>query len=252
MSDFQISTEGSVEMGNKMGFFQRVLGVIASPSRTMENLCGKPRILFPILAMIFGMAALYALRFPLYQDTIRPAMEAAIIQQGTPVSEEQMDMIVTSGAIGGMVALPFTALFMWIAMTALIFAAVKIFKGKGSFKQYCSITGYAYVIMLLYFVLTLVASFFTNSIQLDTSLLALKKLVAPGVLTDGFAGSFVSALLKSFDFFGIWQYVVISIGVAYASKMSMKKSYIIVFTLFIASALLFAVYAGITNAGQYI
>ncbi len=252
MSDFQISTDSSVEARNKMGFFQRVLGVIASPSRTMENLCGKPRILFPILAMIFGMVALYGLRFSLYQDTVRPAIEAAIIQQGTPLTEQQMDMAVTSSSIVGMVAAPFGVLLMWLVMTAVIFAVVKIFKGKGSFKQYCSITGYSYVIMLLYFLITLIASFFTNSIQLDTSLLALKNIAAPEAFGEGFMGSFIPGLLKSIDVFGIWQYVVISIGVAYASKLTREKSYLIVFTLFMASALLVAVYAGITNAGQYI
>jgi hypothetical protein len=234
----------------KMSFFQRALGIILSPSQTMRDLEEKPRILFPILLMALSMPVLYLLRLPLFQDTIRKTMEMAISQQSNAqVTTEQMDMMIKIGTITGLAGAPAGVLVMWLVYSAILFAIVKIFKGEGSFKQYCSITGYAYLITLLYLIVTLLASFFTNSIQLDSSLMILKDFI-PADSMSVFMRGFILTILKAFDVFGIWHYIVVATGVAVVGKLPNKKAYMAVAILFVLATLFGALYAGITGAGK--
>lgn len=231
----------------QLNFFQRVLGVIVSPEQTMKNLAAKPRILFPILIMVFGVLLLYILRFSLFQDTIRTAIENSLNQGKTPqMTKEQVDLAIKIGSITGLIGVIIAPLFAWLAGTAVLFAVIKMFKGQGSFKQYMSITGYAYVITLMFLILTGIASYFTGNLELDLSLGVISSLLIQDPSSSYLSG-FMAGLLKSIAIFSIWKYVVIAIGVTIVSAIPKKKVYYIVFGIFLLGALVTAFFAGFSG-----
>lgn len=245
--NFNNNVQGESQDVKEMNFFQRVIGIVISPSETMKNLIAKPRILFPILAMALGPVLLNLIRFSLYQETVRLQMEKsfeiAAKSGGQQLAPEQIDLFVRISTYGGLIAAPIVVLGMWLAGTAILFGIVKALGGKGKFKQYLSITGYVSVITLLSIFITLIVSFYTNRLTLDLSL----GIFAKQILT-GFEGSFLFGfaytVLSAISLFTLWSYVLYGMGVACLSGLNKRKAYIIVFSMLIILVLAQALFAG--------
>lgn len=218
---------------NGMNFFQRVIGIIVSPGKTMEDLVKKPRILFPILSTALSVVLFYLIRFDLYKPFFIKTLQTALEQSGKPVPAEQMDFVQNVSLISGLAAIPFSNVIMLIIVSSIIFGICRlIFKCEGKYKQYLSVTGYSYVIMLLSIIVTLGASFFTNSIMLDASLANITNILAPNI-----KGSFLYGIIRGIDLFSIWYYIVMGIGVVTVSKLSKVKVFSIMGLFFIAQVL---------------
>ncbi|MDP9749865.1 MULTISPECIES: Yip1 family protein [Thermoanaerobacter] len=226
MENLELKNEEQVK---EMNFMQRVIGIIISPTETMKNLMEKPRILYPILAMVFGMVLLYLIRFPVFSEYIKNNVQMTLSQSGVSLTQEQIDAAVKMAPYMAMISTPINQLLTWFISTAIIFGLIKLFKGQGSFKQYLSITGYAYTITLLYILLSLVVSFFTGELTINSSL---------GLFAQSLKGSYIYGIMRSIDLFNIWYYVVIAIGVSLVSKISKAKACSIVALVYIGQILL--------------
>lgn len=213
----------------QMNFIQRIIGIIVSPGETMKALVQKPRILFPFLAVGLGMLLLYLTRYPLYVDFLRKTMEAALEKQNAQLTPEQLESSMKFYKTIGLAFTPLGSIAGWLVLTAALFVGIKILKGEGSFKQYMSITGYSYVIMILYCILSAAVSFFSGELLLNTSL---------GLFAPDLKGSFIYGILRSIDFFNIWYYAVISIGVLTLSKLSKTKAYSLMTVVYLASVII--------------
>lgn len=215
-----------------LSFFQRVIGIIVSPSETMKNLIAKPRILFPILAMALSMLALMIVTMPMLQEFTRQAVENQLAKAGQSATSEQLDAFARIGIISGMVSAPVATIAMWLAGAAILLGVIKIFKGEGSFKQFLSITGYAYVISMLYLILVTVLTLATGTYYAQSPVTSLATL-----LPSDMKGTFAYGFLSKIELFSIWQFIVITIGVTQVSKLSKNKVYSIMAVLFILLAL---------------
>lgn len=213
----------------QLSFIKRLIGIVLSPEETMKTLAQKPRFLFPFLAVGLGMLLLYLIRYPLYVDYLRMVSETAIAQQNTQVTPEQLEASLKFGTIFGLVFTPIGAIAMWLILTGVMFVGTKILKGEGSFKQFMSITGYAYVIMILYFILSAGVSFFSGELMLNTTL---------GIFVPDLKGSYLYGFLRSIDLFNIWYYVVMSIGVLTISKLSKTKAYAMMTVIYLTSVVI--------------
>ncbi|HEX9062536.1 MAG TPA: Yip1 family protein [Clostridia bacterium] len=214
------------------GFIKRVIGIIVSPGETMKVLIAKPRILFPIILMAVSMLGFYLLRFDLYKDFLKQAMEMQLANNPN-LTRESIESIMPITTVSGLIGAPFGVLLNWVIISAILFGIMKFFKGEGSFKQYLSITGYSYVIMFIFIILSAVSSYFTNSIMFNSSLTNITNLFMPDI-----KGSYLYGILRGVDFFTIWHYVVIGIGIALVSKVSKSKVYSVLSLIFIATVLI--------------
>lgn len=212
--EVNLQNQETVEVKKTMGFLQRVTGVIFAPSKVAEALVEKPRILFAIIAMMVSELSIMLLRLPIYTDFLRDAIELQLEQQGQTLSPEQLEMSLGMARNFSLFGAGIGQIITWIAAAAIYFAAVKSFKGKGTFKQTLSITGYAYVIIVLYGLLRLGLSYVTGSIMLNSSL---------ALFIPGMKGTQLYGFFRGIDLFSIWQSCVIVIGLSVMSKVKASK-----------------------------
>lgn len=209
-------TEEKAPATDSLSLVEQILGVIISPYETMADLARKPRILFPIIAMALTMPALYLIRYDMFKSFMIETMEASMAQQGVMMPAEQISAMMEWIPMVSIASTPFSVLIGWLFMTGVFFGLAKTMKGRGTFKQYLSVTGYAYVVTVLYCLISLVMSFFTGEITMNTSL---------GLFFADLQGSYVYGLLRSIDLFNIWYYVLMAIGVGIVSEISRPRIY---------------------------
>ena len=232
MSEIQMNLVNEEAVYEQPGFLKRILWVFTSPGKLMASLAEKPRILFALILSAISMDALYLLRMPLYMDMLRTqALAQAGLSEsltGKATTPAMIEQTLPMSAKIGIISVPFSMLFMWLFITLVFFAILKIMGGQGKFKAYMSVTGYAYVITAAYILLILIVSFFTGRFMIDPSLTSLATLVsADSVGTVGYS------LLKSLDIFSIWHYVVMAIGLAAVSKLKKRNVYMVVGIIFL-------------------
>ncbi|WP_165755668.1 Yip1 family protein [Ruminiclostridium hungatei] len=214
-------------------FFGRILGVITSPQKTMEEIAGNPRTLFPFFLVAFGALIFYAVRLPLYKEMINRSIELQLQDTGTQVAGGQEGFVQAVGVAGGLIGTSITSVVIWLITTLAFFLLIKVFKGEGTFKQYVSVIGYSYIINALYLAISLCVSFFTDSLFFDSSVAGIVDIFVPDL-----KGKFVYGFLRGFDLFGIWQYAVMGFGVAAVSKIGWKKVWLATSVIFLGFILL--------------
>jgi hypothetical protein len=160
---------------------------------------------------------------------LRTQTEAALAQQNTQMTPDQLEATLKMGSVFGLAFTPITSIAMWLILSAVLFLGTKILKGEGSFKQFMSITGYSYVIMLLYYILSAAVSLFSGELMLNTSI---------GILASGLKGSYIYGVLRNIDLFGIWYYSVMAIGITTLTKLSKTRSYAMMSIVYLASILI--------------
>ena len=213
----------------QMSFLQKVIGVIVSPKKAMEAIAQKSDILYPILAMLLTTPILYLIRYPLFEQMVKTKLE------NTPQAAQMTPSMISLSTKIGLITAPIRVIIMWIVITFIFWGILRIFKGEGKFKQYLSVTGYAYTIVIISMIVTLIASYFTGSLILDTSLASITNLFAPDL-----KGSFLYGIIRGINLFGIWQFIVYAIGLKVVSKLSSAKVYSVVSVVYIVMILLSA------------
>lgn len=228
MSNNTLNAAKDVQLNEELSFIQRVSGIVLSPTKVMKNLIQKPRILFPILAIAFGLLLFYSIRFSLYSEF----MKYMTIQKNPSVPADQLELSAKIVPIVGLALSPFTSLFNFFVSTTIIFVLAKIFKGQGKYKQYMSVVGYTTVIVLLYYLVNIIMSFITGNLFLDSSLANISNLIAPEI-----KGTFLYGFLRGVSLFNVWQYCIVGIGTYQLSKLNKPKVIIIVAVAYIVSVL---------------
>lgn len=216
----------------EMNVFQRMIGVIVSPTETMRSIASKPKVLIPLIVAAIIPTLLILLRFSQYQEFSRQIMELSMANSNAQLTPEQVDQSIKMFSTYGVVFAPIQMLIVWIIGTALFFGLTKLFKGEGSFKQFMSITAYSYMIVILGSIIQTLVSFFTGNYIMDTSLANITNIFAPDM-----KGSYVYGIIRSIELFAIWQFVVLGIGTAAVSKLSKTKVVIITALLCLVSVL---------------
>lgn len=227
----------------EMGFLQRVAGIIFSPGETMKELVRKPRLLFAIILTALSQLVVFVVRFPLLQDylikTVKASLEMTGAASNIEVTPQLVEKTVEIQRVVMLISTPIGSVFSWIMLTAILFGILKIFKAEGSFKQFLSVTGYAYIITSLYLLITLVVSFFSGDLYLTMPLTSLGNL-----LPESLKGTFIYGLARPLDLFSIWYYAVVAIGAVEASKLSKVKVYTVIVIMFAATLVI----AGVSEA----
>ncbi len=239
----QDDLNNEIEVVKEMNFFQRVLGVIVSPEDTMKNLSNKPRVLFPIIMIALTPAILLLLNLQGYKEYIKEMNLQTFTKMNIEATAEMLEKQANTSLIGGMVGGPIFSIGGWLLGTLILFGIIKIFGGQGRYKQYLSVTGYAYVIMVISSILTTIISYIIGSYNPEVSMTSLAILFSKDSVD-----SFIYTIFRQIEIFSIWHYVVIAIGVLVVSKVSKTKVYSIITAIYIIGML---IAAGMVKIGEY-
>ena len=215
----------------KMGALQLMVKTITSPGDAMAYISANPTFIWPIIIVALHQLILPIGRYTLFKDTLKETLVTSYQRYGQPVpTGQELETLTSMSANFALVLAPIMSAIYWLAIAFLVFILVKLFKGEGAFKQYLSITGYAYVIVFIYYLLSLVISFSTDQLYLDSSLANISNLFAPELW-----GSYLYGIIRSLDLFTIWFFLVIGIGANKAAKTEDNRG-------FIATAIVFVLY----------
>lgn len=203
-----------------MGAFSRLIGVFFEPKKTFEDIAGRPTFLLPLIVMIiFGVAAsaVIAQRID-FGKVIRDKMESnSRVQQMPAEQREQQIQMWTKmapiiGYVGGVVGPIFRSL---VVAAVLMLVAVAMMSAPVKFKQMFSLTCYAWVPSIFYFVLLTVVVYLKppDEFNVDNPLA-----FNPAAFLDPTTTSkFVYSLATAFDLFSFWYIFLLATGIKAAA-----------------------------------
>lgn len=220
---------GTNEEVERLSLGKRIIGVIFSPIATMKNIAQKPDVAAPIIWTALGTLLLYLSRYSLYVDYTKEVMVKSLAAKHQTLTPGMIDAAVNMYAKLGVAIVPITTVITILIMALVLWLLSKIFGGTGRYKQFVSVTGYAYIITLIYTILTFAASFYTQSIILNTSL---------ALLFQGMKGSYLYGILRGIDPFSIWYFIVLAFGVSEAGKISKGKAFTVTGLVYIVTLLI--------------
>jgi len=237
MSDAQISCSSEEVSYTSPGFLKRILWVLTSPGKLMENLAEKPRVLFGLLLAALSTEALYLARLPLYKDylftTSLATSEYIESLTGQTMTAEMIEQNLPAAVIQGLITTPITMVIALLFSTLIFFAILKIMGGQGKFKAYLSVMGYSYLIPALYAILLIPISFITGSLHQNLPLTSLATLASSDL-----EGTFLYGILKGINIITIWNYAVMAIGFTAVSKLKKTYVYVVVMIVFLIALLI--------------
>ncbi len=221
-----------------MGFISRFLDVFISPSKISEEIKDKPRILEPLIIVL-----IFVILFTLLTARIQSRDSVEYIKMNPKMAEKiPQDRIEkmenpsqASILVRSFILTPITVLFYLIIFSVLLLFIVKIGGGAGEFKHFFSIALFSsYIDYVL-----------GNGIK---TILTLQKGSTIGVSTgislffpDIAITSPSYVILSLIDFFSIWSYIVVAIGISRVSRFSLKKAIFISAIIFVLKILVSAI-----------
>lgn len=213
------------EQGPTMGVLKRIFGMIFSPSATYADISRQPKIAKALIFILGLMVVFTAVTIPSMMNVLKKSMPSNIPQGATPPMA-----VLTAGVIFGvLVTLPIT----WLLVSA-IYKVIFIITGEDRpFEQVFAVNLYAQVPILLGMLIKAVIILIKPSLNLQSVRTSLALLLPPSKATSP-----IYALLSTFDLFSIWTYVLVAVGFITVFKISRKKAYTIVISLFIGKLLL--------------
>jgi|GEM_PF-2141673 len=219
----------------KLNIFQRIIYTVTSPEKLMLDLEQKPRVLLGILLTILTPMLTMFAAFPMFKEYMRGTLEAtgAYAELVSQMSAEQVESVLVGSAISTPVFAGIGAGIVLLVEALVIWLVLKIFKGQARFKQILSVLGYAAVISVLAAIVSIIAINVTGAYT-DVAYTSLASLLPE------MKGTFAFGFARTIDVFGIWAFVVSTIGIATVSKIDKKKVYVIMACIFI----ILAVYMG--------
>jgi hypothetical protein len=207
-----------------------ILNIYFAPSKVFNVLKEKPQWIMPFIIILVVVAVTAAVTVSLTRETIVARQEEMFEERG--MSEEQIEQakqftsgpaIVISSVLS---ALIFTAILLLIfALITNLF--VPLFGGESGFKRVFSVICFSALVAVPAAVLKLIMIAITKSPFVTTSL----ALLVPNLAKT----SFVYQLLAGFDFFILWEMILVAMGIAITNSVVKKNAYILIFMIWIAS-----------------
>ncbi len=119
-------------------------------------------------------------------------------------------------------------LFIIVIQAGFFSIVLSIIGKEAGFKKLLSITVYSYLVTIAGIILKTPLSLIKQSAEIHTSLL----LFLPFLKQETFFYNFFAQI----DFFNIWAFILLSIGISVVSEFDRKKSYILVFVTWLLFA----------------
>jgi hypothetical protein len=212
------------------GSFARLGGVLFSPDETFESIARKPDWLVPLL-LFMALSLFSGYVFAHHVDFAAPAREQ-MEAQGKLTSDQIEAQSKVIGSIAKVAAYcsPVISVVMFVIVASLLMLAYRMMAGEGDFKQYFSVTLYAWLPQIIQ-ALIMAIILLTRSELLSAADLPALVRSNLGFLVDMHEHKVLFSLLTSIDAFTIWSLVLMVIGFAHVSHFSKQKSASVLITL---------------------
>jgi hypothetical protein len=207
-----------------------ITDIYFAPSKVFNAIKEKPQWITPFIIVLIVVAVTAVVTVSLTRETIVARQEEVFQERG--LSEEQIEQakqftsgpaIVISSAVS---ALIFTSILLLIfALVTNLF--IPLFGGESGFKTVFSVICFSALVTVPAAILKIVMIAITKSPYVTTSL----ALLAPNLAKT----SFVYQLLAGFDFFILWEMILVAMGISITSNLIKKNAYTLVFMIWIAS-----------------
>ena len=207
-----------------------ITDIYFAPSKVFNTIKEKPQWITPFIIVLIIVAVTAVVTVSLTRETIVTRQEEVFQERG--LSEEQIEQakqftsgpaIVISSAVS---ALIFTAILLLIfALVTNLF--IPLFGGESGFKTVFSVICFSALVTAPAAILKIIMIAITKSPYVTTSL----ALLAPNLAKT----SFVYQLLAGFDFFILWEMILVAMGISITSNLIKKNAYTLVFMIWIAS-----------------
>jgi hypothetical protein len=217
--------------GPKPSGFQRIIGVLISPNETFASIARQPDFLAPLLIILI-LAAIGGFIFAQRVDMTAPAREA--MEERGNMSEAQMESALKITAMVSKIIAygsPLISLISLVIIAAVLLLAFRMMGGEGTFKQAFSVTLYAWMpLVIFYIVMDVIIASKTGITVLDLPTLVMSN---PAFLVTMKEHPLLFALLAAIDIFAIWSLVLFIFGFSYVAGFSKSKSATVVITVWV-------------------
>lgn len=214
--------------------FQRLAGAIFAPAETFADIARKPDILVPLLLLILVSYATTLLSIKHFDFDAMAAQQEEVARKRNPnISDADIERMSRIGAAGAKVSMYIAPLLLavwYVIMAAVLFGAVRLMGGAGTFKQAFSATLYAWIPLLLLSIISVIVLLARGGLVDPMAMATLVK-SNPAFLVDMKEQPVLFALLSSLDVFTIWTVILLIFGFAALSKLSRGKVAAIVLSL---------------------
>lgn len=207
-----------------------LLNIFTAPRKTFTGLKEKPKWATAFVIVLIVVAIVAAFTISMTRKTVMVGQREAMEERGLSEEEIERAMKFTQGPVAIVGAAVGGAIF--IAIILLLFALVinlfiPLLGGKSLYRTIFSVVCFSALIKVPAAALKLILIAITKSIYVTTSL----ALLVPNLAKTSFAYQ----LLSGFDFFIIWEMILVSLGISITSGIKQKNAYILVFIIWIAT-----------------
>lgn len=210
--------------------FGRIAGLVGAPDDTMRDIAQRPDWIVPMLLILVISVALNFIALP--HIDLETQMREQWAEQNVP--EEKIDEMIENMAAFQKYAAPITALsvaIMLIALAALYMLLTRIFGGEGSFKQFLSVTTYAWMPQIIKGILAVLLLVRAGTVTPQEMAALLKSNL--GFLVDAVEQPALFAVLSSIDLFNLATLGLMVLGYGYASRLGHKRAAMVVIASYV-------------------
>jgi len=210
-----------------------LIDIYLAPRNVFNKLKEKPKWITPFIIVLIIFMIASAITVSMTKDTLMAKQEETLRTRGLPDTQIaqamkffQGPLPIIFGAIGA--ALAYVIIMIVFALILNLF--IPVFGGNALYKNVFSVVCFSSMIMIPASILKIILIAITKSPYVATSL----ALFVPNLVKT----SFSYQLLNSFDFFVIWEMILVAIGISITNEIKQKNAYILVFLIWFASILI--------------
>ncbi len=207
-----------------------IMNIFYAPTKVFASLKEKPTWIMPFVIVLIVVAISAALTVGMNKETIIAKQEERMRERGMSEEEVEQALRISSGSIllisstiGGAV---FTAVLLLI-FSVILNLFIPLLGGTSAFKTVFAVVCFSSLVTIPAAILKVMLIMITKSLYVTTSL----ALLVPNLAKD----AFMYKLLAGFDFFIIWEMILVSMGISITNGIKKQNAYILVFIIWIAS-----------------
>jgi hypothetical protein len=208
----------------------RLLDIYFAPKNVFTKLKENPRWLSPFIIVLVVIAITAAVTVGMTKDMITQQQRKGLEERGLPEEQIEQIMSFSQGPFPLIIAIVGTSLgyaVIIMLFTLIINFLIRPFGGNPMYRTVFSVVCFASLIKIPAAILKMILVVITKSPYVTTSLV----LFVPSLAKTSFAYQF----LAGFDFFIIWEMILVAIGISITNELKQKNAYILVFFIWIVS-----------------
>ncbi len=208
----------------------RLINLYIAPKKVFTELRERPIWFLPLVVVLILVTAISILTVSQTKDFIIAEQEDAMRERGMPEEHIEQALRITSGPMlyigAGINPIIYTIVILLLFSTVIKYGLL-IFGIETIFKKVFAVVTFSSLVKIPACILRLVLILVTGSPLVSTSL----TLFFPGLNYK----SFWYRILSGFDFFMVWEMILVSLGITIITEGKKENAFILVFLVWIIS-----------------